>query len=227
MQQISTLMTGTALCSTHTATPSTKQTNNAHKNAYRVADIRKFLVNMPLLALAVILLMFILPNTANAHRGAKGEVDTCRVSIGKEVVHFSAYTPRASGGRSFCHAIPNVELTHLVIDYEGKKLRHTTVEFEVTKEPEGTRIFYQKPEMIKKGSINVIVDFSQYGAGDYLTHISLVNQNETIDAHLPFSVGVVPEEDKLPYKIIIPFILVIIILISMKFMTVKKGPEAD
>ncbi len=227
MQQISTLMAGTALCSVNTATPSTNQPNNVHGNTYLVSGIHKFLVNIPLLVLAVILLMFILPNTANAHRGAKGDVDTCRISVGTEVVHFSAYTPRSSGGRSFCHAIPNIELTHLVIDYEGKKLRHTTVELEVTKEPEGTRIFYQKPEKIKKGSINVIVDFAQHGAGDYLTHITIINQGETIDAHLPFSVGVEPDEDKIPLKIIIPFILVLIILISMKFMTFKKGPEAD
>jgi hypothetical protein len=40
-----------------------------------------------------------------------------------------------------------------VIDYEGKKLRHTTVEFEVTKEPAGTRVYYHSPEQITKGTI--------------------------------------------------------------------------
>ncbi len=224
MQKISIFMTSASQHNTNT-TSSLTQTYSPHGKAYPTTS-RRLLFDIPLLILAMCLLL-ILPNTASAHRGAKGEVDTCRISVGKEVVHFSAYTPRSSGGRSFCHAIPNVELTHLVIDYEGKKLRHTTVEFEVTKEPEGARIFYQKPEKIKKGSIDVIVDFGQYGAGDYLTHITIANQGETIDAHLPFSVGVDPDEDKIPYKIIIPFILVIIILISMKFMTIKKGPEAD
>jgi hypothetical protein len=33
------------------------------------------------------------------------------------------------------------------------------VEFEVTKEPEGTRVFYQAPEKIKKGTVDAKVDF--------------------------------------------------------------------
>ena len=46
-----------------------------------------------LLALTVMLLSLFFSSTATAHRGAKNEIDTCRISVGNEVVHFSAYTP--------------------------------------------------------------------------------------------------------------------------------------
>lgn len=169
--------------------------------------------------LSILFVSLLLPTTANAHRGAKGEIDTCRISVGKEVIHFSAYTPTLSGGRSFCHIIPEIGPTDLVIDYEGKKLRHTTVEFEVTKEPEGSRVYYHSPEKIKKGSIDAKVDFSKHGAGDYLLHVTVVNEGETIDSHLPFSVGIEPEEPMIPAKILIPLIIIIIIFAVMFFMS--------
>jgi len=169
---------------------------------------------------SILFFTFILSSPVTAHRGAKGEVDTCRISVGDEVVHFSAYTPTLSEGTSYCHSIPELGLTHLVIDYEGKKLRHTTVEFEITKEPEGARIYYQKPEKIKKGSIQAKIDFNSFGAGEYLAHITIVNQGETIDSHLPFSVAV--EQDNTPYKIIIPGILVLITLVVVSIKTKTK-----
>ncbi len=174
--------------------------------------------------LTILFFTFALSSTATAHRGAKGEVDTCRISVGDEVVHFSAYTPEISEGESFCHSIPEVGLTHLVIDYEGKKLRETTVEFELTKEPEGARIYYQKPEKIKKGSIEAKIDFNSFGAGDYLAHITIVNQGETIDSHLPFSVAVV--QDNVPYKFIIPIVLVLLTLGVISFKAKTKYDDS-
>lgn len=178
------------------------------------------------LAIFTILLVSIFSvNSANAHRGAKGEGDACRIYVGTEVVHFSAYTPTFIKGESYCEAIPNIGLTHIVIDYEGKKLRGSTVEFEITKEPEGTRIFYQKPEKIKTGSMDAKVDFSQFGAGEYLTHVTIVNQGEKLDSHLPFTVGIEIDENNIPYKLIIPIILVIISLIAMNIVVNKKEKE--
>jgi hypothetical protein len=180
--------------------------------------------------LAIICLALALPLTAHAHRGAKGEVDTCRISVGKEVIHFSAYTPTLTGGKSFCHIIPEIGPTDLVIDYEGKKLRHTTVEFEVTKEPAGTRVYYHSPEQITKGTIDAKVDFTQYGAGDYLLHVTVLNQGETIDSHLPFSVGIEQAESSIPNKILVPFIIVVLIFAVMFYLSKtnkKEPPSAD
>jgi len=34
-----------------------------------------------------------------------------------------------------------------------------------------------------------LVDFSQYGAGNYLAHIAIVDKDKRLDTHIPFSVG--------------------------------------
>lgn len=177
------------------------------------------------LKLLFLLITFALSSPVSAHRGAVGEIDTCRISVGTEVVHFSAYTPKESEGVSYCHTIPDRGLTHLVIDYEGKKLRDTTVEFEISKEPEGTRIYYQKPEKIKKGSINAQIDFSKYDAGQYLAHITIVNEGETLDSHLPFTVGLEPD-DTIPYKIIIPVVLILITLVVVNIKSKSKYDDS-
>ena len=185
--------------------------------------LHRYTVDKFYMLVSVLFLGFMLSSTASAHRGAKNEVDTCRFSVGSEVIHFSAYTPKSTGGTGYCHYIPDVELTHLVFDYEGKKLRNTTVEFEITKEPEATRVFYQKPEKIKKGSMDAKVDFSQYGAGDYLAHVTIVHQGEKLDSHLPFSVGVEPESSGFTFMIVM--VLIIVAIIAVVMMRVFKPKE--
>lgn len=172
-----------------------------------------------------VFLSLVLPSIGHAHRGARNEVDICRFSVGDEVVHFSAYTPTVSAGKSYCRSIPSVGLTDLVFDYEGKKLRDTTVEFEITKEPEGTRIFYQEPEKIKKGSVDAKVDFSKHGAGNYLAHVTIMYQGEKLDSHLPFSVGLESEESNIPTMVKVLFFLVIAIIAIMIWASRKKRDE--
>ncbi len=62
------------------------------------------------LALTTILLSLFFSSTAIAHRGAKNEIDTCRISVGNEVVHFSAYTPILTPGASYCHKISRTRI---------------------------------------------------------------------------------------------------------------------
>ncbi|MCK5188724.1 MAG: hypothetical protein KAR12_01570 [Methylococcales bacterium] len=194
------------------------------------ASIHKNVMRKALMVLSVLFVVFVLPSTANAHRGARNEPDTCRFSVGDEVIHFSAYTPSFSGGKSYCHGIPYIGLTDLVFDYEGKKLRNTSVEFEITKEPEGTRIYYHKPEKIKKGSVDAKVDFAKFGAGDYLAHVTILYQGEKLDSHLPFSIGVDAEDSGLPFIVKLVLIILAIAIISMVIMsriTKKQSTSAD
>ena len=184
------------------------------------------LINKTQIILSVLFLSLILPSTASAHRGAKNEVDTCRFSVGDEIIHFSAYTPTFTGGKSYCHGIPNIGLTHLVFDYEGKKLRHTTVEFEITKEPEGTRIYYHEPEKIKKGSVDAKIDFANFGAGDYLAHVTIMYKGEKLDSHLPFSIGVASEEGGIPGVIIVALVLIAIVILAMVIMSFFKSKKS-
>ncbi len=161
----------------------------------------------------VLLLIFLLNNLiasiAYAHRSAEDSIDDCRIRVGFEAVHFTAYTPSLSGATEYCNNIPGLGPTNIVFDYEGKKLRNITVEFEITKEPEGKRIFYQEPKKIKTGNFNGQIDFSKYGKGDYLAHVTIVHKDQRLDTHLPFRVGF---EEK-SYSRYIPLVLASIILI--------------
>lgn len=148
-----------------------------------------------------------------SHRGALDEVDICRIRVGTEKIHFTAYTPTFTQNEGYCRFIPNVGLTNLIFDYEGKKLRDVSVEFEVTKEPEGTRIFYQEPQKTKTGTVKADIDFSKYGAGDYLAHVTIVHDGEKLDTHLPFVVGT--EEAKIHWgRYLFTFLLVAVLVIT-------------
>lgn len=131
---------------------------------------------------------------ALAHRGFDDENDPCRIRIGSEWLHFSAYTPAFTENKSYCRSIPKVGSTNLVFDYEGKKMRHASIEFEVTKEPEGTRVYYRPPGASKTGTVEGTVDFAQFGEGNYQAHVTLTENNEKVDTHIPFSVGIEGDE---------------------------------
>ncbi len=175
--------------------------------------------------LSVLFLSAILPSTVSAHRGSPSEVDTCRISVGSEVIHFTAYTA-LTGGTGLCQVIPYVGPADLVFDYEGQKLRHTTVEFEITKEPEGTRVFYQAPEKIAKGTVDAKVDFTPYGEGNYLAHITIEHEGRKLDSHLPFSVGLESVEGGMSVMLIILITILVVALIAMLVMSRSKKNQA-
>jgi hypothetical protein len=163
------------------------------------------------------LLTVALPSAVYAHRGASNEIDACNILVGHERVHFTAYTPALSNDKEYCQSIPHLGSTNLVFDYEGKSLRNLTVEFEVTKEPEGTRVFYQEPTKIKSGTVNGVVDFSKFGAGNYLAHVAIVHKDKSIDSHIPLSIGLEEESsDNLPIKSLFVVALIAAVVYLMK-----------
>lgn len=159
-----------------------------------------------------------------SHRGALDEVDVCRIRIGPEKIHFTAYTPTFTQSEGFCRFIPNVGMTNLIFDYEGKKLRDVSIEFEVTKEPEGTRVFYQEPQKTKTGTVKADIDFSKYGAGDYLAHVTIVHDGEKLDTHLPFVVGA--EEAKTHWGRYLFMLVAVVVLVTIGI-TILTRRQAD
>jgi len=143
--------------------------------------IKKIMLAMGMLALSL------LPMSAWSHGGASVDTDQCRVQIGSHLVHFTAYQPQLTGTTEYCNNIPELGQSTIVFDYEGKALRNMTVEFEITKEPEGTRFFYSPPATHSNGTFNQNLNFTE--AGKYLVHVTLVNEGQKIDAHIPFTVG--------------------------------------
>jgi len=139
------------------------------------------------LAAAGLLAASLMPITAWSHGGASVDTDQCRVQVGSQLVHFTAYQPQLTGTTEYCNNIPELGQSTIVFDYEGKALREMTVEFEITKEPEGTRFYYEPPATHSKGTFNTNLNFTE--AGKYLVHVTLVNENQKVDAHIPFTVG--------------------------------------
>ncbi len=142
-----------------------------------------------LFVLATLMAWTLPTGSAWAHGGVAVEFDTCRIPVSGYWVHFTAYTPMKTADTEYCGAIPEPGVTNVVIDYEDKALRRMTVEYEITKEPDGNVIFHQDAQTLPTGTLNIPIDFTPYGSGDYLAHITLINGEEKIDAHAPFTIG--------------------------------------
>ena len=157
------------------------------------------------LALGLLLTTFIPASSVWAHGGASVDTDQCRIFVGPHLVHFTAYQPQTSGSTEYCGDIPELGNTVMVFDYEGKALRNMTVEVEFTKEPEGTRILYLPPATHSTGTFNTSFNFTT--PGKYLAHVTLINEGQKIDAHVPFKIGSAKREIFSSTNIIIATVL--------------------
>ena len=128
-----------------------------------------------------------------AHGGAAGtDTDQCKFELEPDHwIHYTAYQPKAYPAEEFCGNIPDVNTeTQLVFDYQDMRYRKMAVEFEVTKEPEGTRVFFQPAQKHKSGTVNLDLPNGVPEVGKYLIHITLVpDQGERLDAHMSFQAG--------------------------------------
>jgi len=136
-----------------------------------------------------------------AHGGAAGtDTDQCKFELQpSHWIHYTAYQPQLFPNEEFCGKLPGVDtLTQLVFDYQDMKYRNMLVEFEVTKEPEGTRVFFLPSAKHKKGTVNLELPKGVPEAGNYLIHITLVpDPSDTtnrveggrLDVHMGFKAG--------------------------------------
>lgn len=128
-----------------------------------------------------------------AHGGAAGtDTDQCKFELEpNHWIHYTAYQPKAFPAEDFCGSIPATDsLIQLVFDYQDMRYRNMAVEFEVTKEPEGTRVFFEPAKKHKSGTIMLTLPNGVPDVGKYLIHITLVpDQGERLDAHMSFVAG--------------------------------------
>lgn len=128
-----------------------------------------------------------------AHGGAAGtDTDQCKFELEKDHwIHYTAYQPKAYPAEEFCGNIPDLNsLIQLVFDYQDQRYRNMAIEFEVTKEPEGTRVFYQEPQKHKSGTVVLNLPNGVSAMGKHLIHITLLQDNgERLDAHMSFKAG--------------------------------------
>jgi hypothetical protein len=129
-----------------------------------------------------------------AHGGAAGtDTDQCKFELEPEHwIHYTAYQPTKFPAEEFCGNLPDTDtLTQLVFDYQDVRYRNRAVEFEVTKEPEGKRVFFQAAKKHKSGTVVLKLSNGVPEAGKYLIHITLkgANEAENLDAHMSFVAG--------------------------------------
>ena len=128
-----------------------------------------------------------------AHGGAKGtDTDQCKFELEPDHwIHYTAYQPKAYPAEEFCGALPNTDtLTQLVFDYQDIRYRNMVVEFEVTKEPEGTRVYHMEKKKHKSGTVVLSLPNGVPSEGQYLIHITLIpEEGDQLDAHMGFTAG--------------------------------------
>jgi hypothetical protein len=128
-----------------------------------------------------------------AHGGAAGtDTDQCKFELEPDHwIHYTAYQSKMYPGDEFCGSLPEVDsMTQLVFDYQDVRYRNMAVEFEVTKEPEGTRVFFQDAKKHKSGTVVLALPDGVPEAGKYLIHITLhKDDGGRLDAHMGFKAG--------------------------------------
>ncbi len=128
-----------------------------------------------------------------AHGGAAGtDTDQCKFELEKDHwLHYTAYQPKAYPAEEFCGNLPDTNtLTQLVFDYQDQRYKDRAIEFEVTKEPEGKRVFFQEAKKHKSGTVILNLPEGVAEEGKYLIHITLLQDSgERLDAHMSFRAG--------------------------------------
>jgi hypothetical protein len=141
----------------------------------------------------LVLAGLLVATTLWAHGGAAGtDTDQCKFELEKDHwLHYTAYQPNSFPAQEFCASLPKLnEKIMLVFDYQDNRYRNNTVEFEVTKEPEGKRVFFLPGAKHKSGTVELVLPNGVSEAGKYLIHITLVpDKGERLDAHMSFSAG--------------------------------------
>ena len=149
---------------------------------------------------SLVLLGLLFSATLWAHGGAAGtDTDQCKFELEPgHWLHYTAYQPNAFPAEDFCANIPrDKEMTLLVFDYQDIKYRDMSVEFEVTKEPEGTSVFKLPAAKHKKGTVELKLPNGVPEPGKYLIHITLVpDVGDRLDAHMGFKAGGGPAVSK-------------------------------
>jgi hypothetical protein len=128
-----------------------------------------------------------------AHGGAKGtDTDQCKFELEKgHWIHYTAYEPKSFPAEEFCGNLPELNTTiQLVFDYQDQRYKNMAIEFEVTKEPEGKRVFFYEAKKHKSGTVILNLPEGVPEEGKYLIHITLLQDNgERLDAHMGFKAG--------------------------------------
>lgn len=131
---------------------------------------------------------------AHSHGGLSMDEDTCKLRVGRYVMHFVGYQPdTVSGPKEFCEDIPQTGRTIVVLDYVDPELRDLPTEVRVIRDtgapPEKldeVTVLHLPPKLYPTGSLNFEVDFRE--PGKFIGLVSVGDQPK-LQSRFPFSVG--------------------------------------
>ena len=150
----------------------------------------------PLIVSGIFLITLLASGVGRADGGggpSSGPGGGCRLQLDTHLVSFTAYQPQLTGNSPYCTEIPETGTISVVFDLEDKALRDIPVEFEITREKDGSRIMHQPPGKILNGVFNRTLNITEMG--DYIARVSLVENGKKHEAHLKFHVA---EEHGIP-----------------------------
>jgi hypothetical protein len=131
---------------------------------------------------------------SHAHGGLSMDEDTCKLRVGRYVMHFAGYQPDSPGGpKEFCEDIPETGRTVVVLDYVDPELRDLPTEVRVIRDtgsPPGkldeVTVLHLPPKVYPTGSLNFEFNFAQPGK---FVGLVTVGDREKLESRFPFSVG--------------------------------------
>ncbi len=134
-----------------------------------------------------------LPTAARAHGGLSMDEDSCKLRVGRFVMHFVGYQPESSSGpREFCEDIPETGRTVVVLDYVNNELRDLPTEVRVIRDTgdesklDEITVLHMPPKVYRTGSLSFEHDFTQ--AGRFIGLVT-VGTDQKLVSRFPFSVG--------------------------------------
>jgi len=134
-----------------------------------------------------------LSSAARAHGGLSMDEDSCKLRVGRFLMHFVGYQPDSSSGpREFCEDIPETGRTVVVLDYVNDELRDLPTEVRVIRDTgdesklDEITVLHMPPKVYRTGSLSFEHDFTQ--AGRFIGLVT-VGADQKLVSRFPFSVG--------------------------------------
>ena len=145
------------------------------------------------LRLGAVVLYVLLASEAWAHGSVSMEDDTCKLRVGRYIMHFTGYQPETpSGPKEFCEDIPEVANTVIVLDYLNEELRDLPAEVRIIRDTgsmenlDAITVLHVPPALHPSGSLSLEAKFSE--AGKYVGLVTVGDKEKAV-ARFPFSVG--------------------------------------
>lgn len=138
------------------------------------------------------ILATLLPALASAHGGLSMDEDTCKLRVGRYVMHFAGYQPDSTAAKEFCEDIPETGRIVVVLDYVDSELRDLPTEVRIVRDTgsrenlEAITVLHVPPKVYPTGSLSFEHVFPE--AGRFVGLVTVGEKGQYV-SEFPFSVG--------------------------------------